>query len=233
MVRRVAIAVCLLILESQSRGDASVPGDGSSAGCPAEAQLIALDAGSATYPDPTLCARLAADLSAIRRREPQLSRIRYWAMDDGRELLLMVEKRTFSQMQRGSYKTWSRIWRRWGEPTITFQPGLQTWNVSLRMPRIMRLDEVAKAYAQLPGVLAVEPHSMGGDGPNIVVRVRGNAIHYVFDDAGGDCPSGCTTHHQYYFVTDGSGGISRVAEWSNSAPPPVVPNWLIDSHATH
>jgi hypothetical protein len=44
----------------------------------------------------------------------------------------------------------------------------------------------------------------------------------VFDIAGGDCPSGCTTHEMHYFEVSADGRVQKTATWnteSHASPP--------------
>jgi hypothetical protein len=92
---------------------------------------------------------------------------------------------------------------------------------------VYALRQLAEAYAALARVESVSPESVGGDGPTICVARDADVWHYMFDEAGGDCPAGCTEHIYYYFRTDAEGTVVSGEPWiidpSGEAPP--APEW--------
>jgi hypothetical protein len=83
-------------------------------------------------------------------------------------------------------------------------------------------DIVSKAYRALPGTTMTDFSSMLGDSSNIYITREGAVWHYLFDIAGGDCPSGCTTHEMHYFEVTTDGRVQKTATWNTEshAPPP-------------
>ena len=79
------------------------------------------------------------------------------------------------------------------------------------------------AYARLPGVTRVDLNASVGDGPTICATEEGDLIHWVFDDASGDCPAGCGSHDYYYFTTRSTGPPLSLGHWMGGTP---APDWV-------
>jgi hypothetical protein len=230
MVWRAALVVCWVSFGAHAAtADVSAP---SGVGCDEEAQGIALRISTGIFLDAALCTRIGTDLARIRKQDAALATFHDWeGPEPTRELWLRVDARTFRKIKDGTYSEWSRFNRQWGMPTVVNADASLTIGgsrmVLVRMPRVMHLDAVAKAYRKLPGVQSAEPRWLGGDGPTISATRRDDSMHYLFDDAGGDCMAGCFLHHWYYFIVDDAGRIARVAEWKDRvAVPPSVPKWV-------
>ena len=64
-----------------------------------------------------------------------------------------------------------------------------------------------------------------GAGPTICAARDGDLIHYVFDDASGDCPAGCIHHDYTHYTADADGEVTWSGEWaSDDLEPP--PEWV-------
>jgi hypothetical protein len=72
---------------------------------------------------------------------------------------------------------------------------------------------LAREYAPLRGVISAFPDGYIGDNASICLTLDGDFYRYVFDRAGGDCPAGCTTHDDFGFTTDATGGVVFELEW--------------------
>ena len=82
--------------------------------------------------------------------------------------------------------------------------------VVITLRGIYRLDIVGKQYERLEGIERAEPNSGGGGGPTICLTPAADVWHYVFDDASGDCPGGCTEHAYKHFTVDEAGSVQSL-----------------------
>ncbi len=199
-----------------------------------EAEVLALlVAGTFTADTPTY-ERIRRDLASIRSRVPLLQDVRGRRYTSS--ITLVVEPTTFDSMKAGTYTAWDCLHARYGwnargmsEPT-SFPLGIVSGDLTGRYD----MRAIVDLYADLPGVTDA---GLDGfiDGPSVCAdRDPDGTYHYVFDDASGDCPSGCMDHHRYYFVSDAAGQITKKGEHSRGDDT-SVPDWVTrfagaDSH---
>ncbi len=167
--------------------------------------------------------RVVEDVGRIRGLYPQVAHIDFFPEDDGKGLLLLVDENTFAAMKAGTYDAWDCLHQYYGLETIDFLVGF----VQLSLKGIYDTRLIAAEYAELPGVTDALPATYAGDGPTICLGAKeGEDVwHYVFDDASGDCPAGCTMHDYTYFTTTTTGSVTLVATWRSTDSAPV-PTWL-------
>lgn len=86
-----------------------------------------------------------------------------------------------------------------------------------------RLDvrKLVPDFERLPGAKAAWPDWLLGDGPDICLSINDAGVAtWIFDDASGDCPSGCYLHHYTGFSTTPDGTITRLGDWPANTPRP-------------
>lgn len=66
------------------------------------------------------------------------------------------------------------------------------------------------------------PNSLCCDGPDICLSVDDAGVAtWIFDDASGDCPSGCYLHHYTGFTSSPDGTITQLGAWPEGTPRPA------------
>jgi len=106
---------------------------------------------------------------------------------------------------------------------------IDRYQATLHFDGIYDPDSLAALYARLPEILEAAPSAVHGDGPTICLTKESNVWHYVFDQAGGDCPAGCTEHDYYYFSSDSDseGAVEGLGTW-HYEPGVTAPGWVQD-----
>ncbi len=178
-------------------------------------ELLALKFSDDVIADQSVYDRLVRDVGAIRAQDPSVKSIGYFAPNDGKTLLLTVDFPTLTQMQNGSYHAWDCLNAAYGLTGITplpaSNPTFENY-VTVELKGIYRLNLLGEQYAKLAGVSDAGPSSGGGDGSSICVTREEDTWHYVFDEAGGDCPAGCTEHAYTHFTTDLAGTVTALGK---------------------
>jgi len=170
-------------------------------------ELLALKFSDRVVAEQDVYDRLVKDLSSIRAQDPSIASINYFAPNDGKSLLLTVDVPTATAIANGNYHSWNCLNDAYGATNINQMSVGDTGFVELTLRGNYRLDIVSKQYAKLEGIKSAGPAIGGGDGPTICLTRTNNLWHYVFDDASGDCPAGCTEHAYKHFTTDQTGAV--------------------------
>jgi hypothetical protein len=179
----------------------------------ANLELLALRHSPGIVADPAIYARVVRDVSAIRAEDPSVAGIAYFPGQDGRTLSLEVEPATFSQMQSGAYHAWDCLNHSYVVNGLKFEmfDSTHTQNALITFKGSYEIADLAAQYASLPGVSsATYGGAGGGDGPTICLTREADQWHYVFDQAGGDCPAGCTEHVYHHFSTTADGEVTSL-----------------------
>jgi hypothetical protein len=168
--------------------------------------------------------RVVADVAAIRALEPALEDIRYFAPHDGRTILLQPGELALSSMHAGDYLAWDCLNDFYGLRSLEIQSYDTFSTVSIELDGIYALDQMARLYAELPGIEFAESNGSDGDGPTICASRTGSSYEYVLDSAGGDCPLGCTIHDAHRFVSTAPGEVEAREVWNNERDG-AAPEW--------
>jgi hypothetical protein len=186
-------------------------------------ELLALKFSSGIVADQAVYDRIVRNVTSARSLRTELASIGFTATNDGRTLLLTVDEPTAKAIQAGTYAAWSCLNDAYGasEPHVDLIFNKNYVGVTLR--GIYDLKRVGAQYAALPGIQAAEPGIGGLDGPTICLTRDAETWHYVFDDASGDCPSGCIDHVYTHFTSLPTGvvtyaGTPSAAELRSLAP---------------
>ncbi len=165
--------------------------------------------------------RVVADVTAIRAQEPDLEHIEYLPLHDGERLFLHAEEDVRARMVSGEYDAWAC-------PNLYYvvtQIADINLAVVVRFKGAYNMHLLEQIYAPMPDVEWVQSNTAVGDGPTICTEQDGDLMHYVFDDASGDCPAGCIDHEFTYYTVDGGGAVTRIGEWATSSEDPE-PAWV-------
>ena len=84
------------------------------------------------------------------------------------------------------------------------------------------LRVLAQEYPKLPATRRAYPNWFAGDWGDVCVTPGPDEWHYVFEEASGDCPSGCIDHTYHHFVTLTTGEVKRdgIFEYHHEAERP-------------
>ncbi len=166
------------------------------------------------------------DVAAIRALDPDLAGIGYFPPHDGKTLALTPTEVAFQSIEAGQYSAWDCLNDFYGLESIVPSPLTITRSfVVLTLEGIYDLPQLAELYGQLPGIERAEANGFGGDGPKICAQRIARGIEYVVDNAGGDCPAGCTTHDAHHFESAAPGEIEALDTW-NSEDTAEAPEWF-------
>ena len=184
-------------------------------------ERLALRLSSTLYADRATYDRLVRDVSLIRARAPQLKSVHYFARQDARILNVFFNTFDFWRVRAHLYGDWNCLNGFLGAE-VAFHPDFDY--AELTFAGLYNPDVIARAYRALSGVKMTEFAGFVGDSSNIFVTREASTWHYVFDIAGGDCPSGCTEHELHYFAITPDGRVHTTATWKAQANEPP-PDW--------
>jgi hypothetical protein len=171
--------------------------------------------------------RVVADIAAIRALAPELADIDYRPPHDGKTVNVWFDDITTQSIHDGDYSAWNCLNEFYGPATLTIHEFTITNDLmEIELKGIYDVDRLAQLYAQLPGAEGASSNGSIGGGPTICAWRSGERYEYVIDRAGGDCPSGCTSHEAHHFASDPAGQVSALEVWQSpdSAPLPA-PEW--------
>jgi hypothetical protein len=183
-------------------------------------ELLALSVSGTVVARQDVYDRVVRDVSAIRAATAEVQGIGYFPRNDGKSLILGVDSATAASIEAGAYHAWDALNARWR--VVEKQKVTDSGVLLLRFRGIYDMSTVAQQYASLSGVRSAEPDGIIGDDSTICLTIEGSAYRFVFDRAGGDCPSGCIDHHESGFTTDAAGSITPESTWdsTNASPQP-------------
>jgi len=178
-------------------------------------ELLALSVSGTVVARQEIYDRVVRDVTAIRASHPEIEGINYLWRDSGNQLLMQVDSRTFAAIEQHAYHDWDGLNARWRlVDSHILVAALQS--LILQFNGIYYMAAVAREYAALSGVAYAEPNSGLGNGSTICLTIECDWYRYVFDRTGGDCPAGCTSHHEFGFSTDNLGAIAFEGEWDST-----------------
>jgi len=177
--------------------------------------------------DQAIYDRVVRDVGAIRALQPAIATVGFFPPNDGRTILLAMTREISEQMQRGDYHDWDCLNTTYGASTpFDFVSAFDSvFGVAIKLKGTYSIALLDLEYGRLPGVKSAEPGVAGGDGPTICVTPGPTTWHYAFDAASGDCPGGCTEHHDWHFATEGDGTVTPLGSWNSQDGMPA-PAWV-------
>ncbi len=177
-------------------------------------ELLALRLSGGIVADQATYDRIVRDVSAVRAQDERVATIAYFPQSDGKSIGLSPDQQTDEAMRSGQYQGWNCLNQAYVVTDTHFDDANPPFdaNVYLELKGIYDISKVVMQYGQLPGVKAFNSGPGGGDGPTICVTRESDIWHYVFDQAGGDCPAGCTEHTYYHFSTNVAGSVTTLGQ---------------------
>lgn len=193
-----------------------------------EAEALVLQCSQGLMADTPLYQRVAQDLAAIRALDARMVALSdHWTRALQAPVQVTVhaaDAATAQALAQGTAPAFQCLNAALGA-TVT---GASENRVTLNLPGTYVLETLNAAYARVPGVTGVYGPGFIGDGHRVLVDPRSNPRRYVFDQAGGDCPAGCTEHHYFNWeVADGAVPL-LVAEsfHPQDGSNPGFPDWV-------
>lgn len=167
--------------------------------------------------------RITRDMASMRALWPQLLFLGEYVV--GAEgILISADESTLSAMWSGYYEEWDCL-NRLFRATDTVRVSRTHLGLSFRGIYDLRL--LAGEYQKLPRVTGAFPNSFPGGWGEICVIPGEDEWHYIFDEASGDCPSGCIDHVYHHFVTLQTGEVKRDGRWEYSRDE-ERPDWFTE-----
>ena len=179
-----------------------------------------LTASQATYD------RVTADVAVIRELAPEIAEIDHRS-SDGRRLNLLFTDVGAQALAAGEYSAWDCLNDFYGVSSAQTYDLFGETRATLVLDGIYDIALLAELYAELPEVVSAEADGLVGDGPTICAARDGDRYEYVVDDAGGDCPAGCTEHEAHHFESDAAGQVTALDVWDSADGQPA-PDWFRD-----
>lgn len=187
------------------------------------AEILALETAGTFTANDALYDRVSGELAAIAVLEPAVASIRPLSAVSRSDLAVTLDGEGFKSWTDGTYHAWDCANAAYGA-TVTASP-LVPSVVSVRFgSKRYQPGPLAKEYAALAHVTAAQPDYGTTDGPDVCLQIDGDTHHYVFDQAGGDCPAGCTTHQYFGFEAKPGGVVTAQGSWTSASPMPE-PAW--------
>ncbi len=193
-----------------------------------EAQMLAIEAANSVVAAPELSARIERDLGAIRLAFPATEHIRARPRWEPTSLLVGIEPAVREKVLARTYGHWDAANRAYEIREIDTRM-LQSGDlgiVILRFAQAINAPKIANEYAALTGISYAEPDTAAGDGPDICLVQHGSTNIYVFDDASGDCPSGCIEHTYTAYSTEPNNVAPELIQEAKKTDFPSCARWL-------
>jgi hypothetical protein len=157
----------------------------------ATAEILALEASDTLVAPEALYQRVASEVEAIVQDEPALAPLdpsTDAAIDDVR---VDFTDEGWKQVVAGDYHAWDCANAAYaGTPTLNSQWHFAAVSFGDKVYRGAMLEQ---EYDALPNCQASRD-TYFYDGPDVCLEVQGDGHFYIFDNATGDCPSGCMYH---------------------------------------
>lgn len=165
--------------------------------------------------------RLVRDVGKIHMEYPGTANINYFPIVRGSVILLHMTSGAREQVERGQYHAWDCLNRHYKLSSFQVTP---RGAVRLEFSGEFAGRQLASLYAGLPGMEWAEPIVAIGDSSTICVTPDRGIWHYVFDQASGDCASGCSNHDLTYFTVSDDGRVHVLDQWNNRSAE-ARPSW--------
>jgi hypothetical protein len=193
----------------------------------AEAELLAIEAsGEIVAPQP-LYDRVVAELAAIRADQPTLVAIVARPSWPPSSVVISLDEEGIAAYDAGTFHAWDCPNELYHATAI--EDGFLA-SLVVRFAGLYDIRQVLEDYLVVEHVEHAEVELTAGDGPDVCVSIDGDLHTYVFDDAGGDCPAGCTEHLYTGFTVDLAGIITALGSFDPDDPVPP-PAWFEDAES--
>lgn len=189
----------------------------------AEAELLAIEASGEIVAPPALHDRIAAELAAIRADAPGLADIEAWPSWWPSSIVVSLDEEGAAAQAAGTYHAWdcpNELYH-----VIAVEPRGLFGSITLRFAGLYDVQQVIEDYLVVEHVAHAEIDGVIGDGPDVCLSIADDLHTYVFDDARGDCPAGCTEHVYTGFTVAPDGTITALGSFDPALPMPA-PAWF-------
>jgi hypothetical protein len=181
-------------------------------------ELLALRVSGAVVAPQDVYDRVVRDVTAIRAAHPEVQGVRYLPRDDGKSLLVIMNK-SVADANRARFQELYARWRLVDSSNLSqLTPDSQI--VALRFVGIYDMTVVAREFAALGGVSSAEPDRITniGGADTICLTRDGVWYRYVFERA-----SGCEAcgGQLFGFSADVGGVVISEANWDPATPAPM------------
>jgi len=191
-----------------------------------EAELLAIEASGGIVAPPALHDRIVAELAAIRADEPSLVDIEASPSWPPSSIVVSLDEEGAAAYDAGTYHGWDCPNALY-DVTETDDSGL-FGSIIVQFDGLYDVRQVIEDYIVLEHVVDAEPDVIGGDSSDVCLSIDGDVHTYIFDDARGDCPAGCTEHLFSGFTVDLDGTITALGSFDPADPVPA-PAWYEDA----
>lgn len=188
--------------------------------------LLSLRLSKGLYADDRIYDRLARDVAIIRALDRGLESVQYRPRLDPHSVNVFFSPETLTSARKGRYRAWDCLNGVFGAQIEDYS---KAGFMLLHLPGLYNPDKVVELYRRLPGVTRVVVDGVIGDGSNIYVTRNDSAWIYIFDIAGGDCPSGCLEHQLHYFEITADGTVAQSDAWDSKLHRDAPPEWATDN----
>ena len=130
----------------------------------------------------------------------------------GYGIIIGFDDSTAQKIIRGEYDAWDTLNEEYSVIEMDSNLIFVFPYVVLYFEDTLNCRQLAKLYAQLPGVLNASHNGIYGDGPNVYPRIEGDGITYLFRDAWGDCMAGCI-YSEYWYFGSSNGRPIFIGHW--------------------
>lgn len=192
----------------------------------AEAELLAIEASGEIVAPLALHDRAVAELAAIRADAPGLADIEAWPNWSPSAIVVSLDEEGAAEYDAGTYHGWDCPNALYHVTAI--EPGGLFGSTTLRFAGLYDVQQVIEDYLVVEHVVHAEIDVAGGDTSDVCLSIEGDLHTYIFDDARGDCPAGCTEHLYTGFTVALDGTITALGSFDPALPMPA-PAWFEDA----
>jgi hypothetical protein len=175
-----------------------------------------MEVSDALVPPDELTARIARDLTTIRRAFPEIAWISHTPSVWPGSISIGLTPEARERWDHGDYHELDELNERFEATIVSVKSYADMLWIDLNVPTRYNVVTLAGIYAEALGVMWADPSIISVGGARTDIEVSGD--EYSFKLGQGDCVSGCITRESWTFrVVDG------VAELLGSTLPP--PSW--------
>jgi len=186
-----------------------------------EAELLASESTDRAVAPEAAYDRIEIELAAIRAEYPEIAEIEArstWELSLG----FSFDDAGAAALAQGTYEAWDCLNELYAVTEIDLSRIEDLGIAFLDFTGRLNLPVVALDYMPLPNVLNASGTPRIGDGPDVcVMPMEGDDHLYIFDDAGGDCPAGCTFHTYWGFTIDADLNIDLLGTFTSAEEEPA------------
>lgn len=192
----------------------------------AEAELLAIEASGEIVAPLPLHDRIATELAAIRADAPGLADVAAWPNWSPSAIVVSLDEEGTAAYDAGTYHAWDCPNALYDVTAI--EPGGLFGSITVRFDGLYDVQQVIEDYRVVEHVVNAELDVPNGDASDLCLSITGDLHTYIFDDARGDCPAGCTEHLYTGFTVDLDGTITALGSFDPALPMPA-PAWFEDA----